>query len=104
MSTLYYPDEVVSQDELDGLPGENVEANERELNMARQLIEALSTSFDPAKYHDGYREALMALIEEKASGAETVAIPERPQQAANVTDIMAALEASIAAARQAKSA
>ncbi len=104
MATLYFPDEVVSQDELDGLPGEGIEASEREINMARQLIDALATEFDPGKYHDGYREALMAMIEEKASGAETVTLPDRPAQANNVTDLMAALEASIAAARQAKSA
>jgi DNA end-binding protein Ku len=104
MSTLYYPDEVVSQDELDGLPGGEVEASERELAMAQQLIEALSTAFEPEKYHDEYREQLLALIDQKAQGAEVVELPERPAAAANVTDLMAALEASIAAARQARSA
>ena len=104
MSTLYYPDEVVDQEELDGLPSGDVEATERELLMAQQLIEALSNEFDPGKYHDEYREELLALIDRKAEGAEIVELPERPAAAANVTDLMAALEASIAAAKQVKSA
>ena len=104
MSTLYYPDEVVSQEELDGLPSGEVEASDRELVMAQQLIEALSNEFDPGKYHDEYREELLALIDRKAEGAEVVELPERPAAAANVTDLMAALEASIAAAKQVKSA
>ena len=102
--SLYYPDEVVSQDELDGLPSGEVEASDRELVMAQQLIEALSNEFDPGKYHDEYREELLALIDRKAEGAEVVELPERPAAAANVTDLMAALEASIAAAKQVKSA
>jgi DNA end-binding protein Ku len=104
MSTLYYPDEVVSQDELDGLPSGDIEASERELAMAQQLIDALSNDFEPGKYHDEYREQLLALIDQKAEGAEVVELPERPAAAANVTDLMAALEASIAAAKHAKSA
>jgi DNA end-binding protein Ku len=93
---------VVDQDELDGLPGDDVEASDRELAMAEQLIGALSTEFDPSKYHDEYREQLLALIDEKANGATVVTLPERPAAANNVTDLMAALEASIAAAKQAR--
>ncbi|MFN0146185.1 MAG: Ku protein [Dehalococcoidia bacterium] len=103
MSTLYFPDEVVSQDELDNLPNEgDINATERELAMAQQLIDALSADFEPEKYHDEYREQLEALIEEKASGAEPIAFKERPAAQANVTDLMAALEASIAAAKKTK--
>ena len=64
--------------------------------MAQQLIEALSNEFDPSKYHDEYREQLMTLIDQKAEGAEIIELPERPAAASNVTDLMAALEASIA--------
>lgn len=102
MSTLYYPDEVVDQADLDGLPGDDVEATDRELAMAEQLISALSAEFDPSKYHDEYREQLLALIDEKASGATVVTLPERAAPTNNVTDLMAALEASIAAAKQAR--
>ncbi|MFN0094152.1 MAG: Ku protein [Dehalococcoidia bacterium] len=101
MSTLYFPDEVVSQDELDGLPGEDLRATDRELAMAQQLISALSTEFEPEKYKDEYRDALLAMIDEKAQGV-IVELAPRAAPAAKVTDLMAALEASIAAAKQAK--
>ena len=77
-------------------------ASDRELAMAQSLIDTLSNPFDPEKYHDEYREQLMTMIDEKASGAEPIRLPERAAPATNVTDLMAALEASIAAAKQAK--
>ncbi|MDQ3945007.1 MAG: Ku protein [Actinomycetota bacterium] len=98
LETMLFADEVVSDSELDGLPGDDVEVSERELKMARQLIESLSTDFEPEKYRDEYREQVLALIEAKAEGQEIVAQPatEEPTQ---VVDLMAALEASLAAAR-----
>jgi DNA end-binding protein Ku len=98
MATLYYPDEVVEQEAIDGLPKEMPEVSERELSMAQQLIETLSTQFEPGKYHDEYRERVMELIEKKASGQEVV-IAEREEKPKRVVDLMAALEASIAAAK-----
>lgn len=100
LSTLYYPDEVVDADDLDDVP-HDVEASEREMNMARQLIDALSTEFDPAKYRDGYREELMALIERKTAG-ETVVVAAPKAEQTPIIDIMAALEASISAAKAEK--
>jgi len=97
MATLYYPDEVVSQDALDGLPRELPEVGPRELAMARQLIETLSADFEPSKYHDEYREKVLDLIERKAEGEEVVFAP-REAETLRVVDLMAALEASIAAA------
>lgn len=97
MATLYYADEVVAQDDLDGLPGE-VDFSDRELAMAAQLIEALAADFDPTKYRDEYREKLLELIDQKAAG-EVVATPEPEEAPARVIDLMAALEASIAAAK-----
>ena len=73
--------------------------SERELDMATQLVESLSAPFDPAKYHDDYREKVLALIEAKADG-EIIARPEAPARRAPVVDLMAALEASLAAARK----
>lgn len=99
MSTLYFPDEVVTPDELEGLPGDDVQASDREVKMAQQLIETLYTEFDPEKYHDEYREQLLELIDEKASGKTVVTLPAKQPAGAKVTDLMAALEASIAAAR-----
>ncbi len=98
MSTLYYADEVVGQDDLEGLPGEDVKVAPKELTMARQLVESLSAEFEPEKYRDDYREKLLAIIERKAEGEEIVA-PEVEEKPRKVVDLMAALEASIAAAR-----
>ena len=63
--------------------------------MARQLVDTLSGEFDPEKYHDEYREEVLALIERKAAGEEIVA-PAAPEEPAKVLDLMAALEASLA--------
>jgi DNA end-binding protein Ku len=67
--------------------------------MAEQLIESLSTDFDPSAYRDEYREQLLGLIERKAEGKEIVA-PEAPErEATKAPDLMAALEESIAAVK-----
>ena len=66
--------------------------------MAEQLVASLSTEFDPTKYHDTYREKVLEVINRKAQGEE-IAVPEEPAAAAPVVDLMAALEASLAAAK-----
>jgi DNA end-binding protein Ku len=103
MSSLVHADEVVdpaSIDELDGLA--EVEVSDREVAMAESLVESLTAAFEPAKYHDEYREQVLALIQMKADGEE-LALPEVVSEKPNVVDIMAALEASVAAAKQARS-
>jgi DNA end-binding protein Ku len=98
MSTMNFADEVVPQEELEGLPGQAANVSDRELTMARQLIESLSGDFEPAKYEDTYREKVLQLIEQKAAGREVVA-PPAAKAATPVVDLMAALEASLAAAK-----
>ena len=95
LSTLYWPDEVRSTGEL-SLPESEVEIKPAERIMAEQLVAAMTAEFDPANYQDQYREALLSIIEAKASGAE---VAPAPQPVGRVTDLMAALEASVAAAR-----
>src|SRR5256714_10009759 len=99
MATMNFADEVVNPDAFDEAPGEDVEATKREGDMARQLIESLTADgFEPGKYHDEYREAVLDLIEKKAEGQEIVLQPaEEPEK---VPDLMAALEASLAAAKK----
>lgn len=97
VETMRYADEVVDAGSLEGVPGDDVAVNDRELQMARQLIEALSGEFEPEKYHDEYREQLMDLIERKAAGEEILAEPAA-EAPAKVLDLMAALEASLAKA------
>jgi DNA end-binding protein Ku len=97
LETLYYPDEVRTAD----LPEQpEVLVSPQELTMALSLVEMLEEPFDPTKYHDGYRSALIAMIEAKASGQEVVATPEAPQP--KTVDLMAALKASLEAAKKAK--
>jgi DNA end-binding protein Ku len=93
LETMRYADEVLAPDRelVDSQP----EPSERELEMARQLVESLAGTFDPEKYHDEYREEVLALIDRKAAGEEIVA-PAAPEEPAKVLDLMAALEASLA--------
>src|SRR3954451_15090285 len=99
METMIFADEVVPADDLDGLPeAEDLKVSEREVKMAQQLIESLVTDFEPQRYRDEYREKVLELIEAKAEGQEIVAQPEAPAPA-KVPDLMAALEASLAAVR-----
>jgi DNA end-binding protein Ku len=95
LETMRYADEVLAADRDAPLPEPASEPSARELTMARQLVEALSGTFDPEKYHDEYREELMGLIERKAAGEEIVAT-QAPEEPAKVLDLMAALEASLA--------
>ena len=99
LSTMLYPDEVVDPGELEVPSAANTAPRERAPNMAAQLVESLSAEFDPGKYHDEYREKVLAMIEAKAEG-EIVTQPEPAVEAAPVVDLMAALEASLARAKQ----
>jgi DNA end-binding protein Ku len=92
VETMRYSDEVVDRD---GLAPDDVEVGEKEIAMARQLIESLAAdAFDPAKFHDEYREQVLDLVERKAAGEEIVA--QKPTEApAKVLDLVAALEASL---------
>jgi DNA end-binding protein Ku len=97
METMIFADEVVGRDALDGLPeAEELQVSDREVAMAQQLIESLVTDFEPSRYKDEYREKVLQLIEAKAEGAEIISQPEAPTPTA-VPDLMAALEASLAA-------
>jgi DNA end-binding protein Ku len=102
LSTMVYADEINDPAEVPELTdAEDVDLADRELRMAEQLIESLSTSFEPTKYHDTYREAVLELIERKAAGEEVVA-PAATAEPEKVVDLMAALEASVAAAKDAR--
>src|SRR5437588_11478629 len=71
LSTMLFGDEVLAPDRLDELDAvDEAEASARELTMAQQLIASLSSEFDPSRYHDQYREQVLALIERKAAGEQ----------------------------------
>ena len=99
LSTMLYADEVVDPSELEVPSAADTAPTERELQMASQLVESLSVPFDPAKFHDDYREKVLALIDAKAQG-EVITAPAPAAEAAPVVDLMAALEASLAKVKQ----
>src|SRR5919107_1913630 len=100
MATMLFADEVVDPARIDDVPtAEEVETRERELDIAKQLVESLAGDFEPGKYHDTYREAVLELIEKKAAGEEIAVAPE-PEEAAPVPDLMSALKASLDAVRE----
>ncbi|HVW17338.1 MAG TPA: Ku protein, partial [Solirubrobacteraceae bacterium] len=97
MATMVFADEVVDPATLDDLPDE-VDVAQRELEIAKQLIESLAAPFEPAKYRDTYRERVLELIERKAAGEQVAAAPQAPERPA-VPDLMAALKESLEAVR-----
>jgi DNA end-binding protein Ku len=100
LTTLHWPDEIRSARDLD-LPDEAPEFKEAELRMADQLVEAMTEEFDPAKYKDEYREALLQVIEAKIEGQE-IAAPAPVEESTNLVDLMKLLEASVKAATDQK--
>ena len=103
LSTMVYADELVTPDELGGFDSlDDIAVDERETAMARQLIAALESDFEPDRYTDSYREALLELIERKASGDTTATVAAPAPSSDTVVDLMAALEASVAAAKEAR--
>jgi DNA end-binding protein Ku len=100
LTTLHWPDEIRAVDELD-LGDEDYDFKPAELKMAQQLVAAMTGEFDPANYKDEYRGALETIIEAKVEGKETVAI-EEPEESGKLIDLMAALEASVNAAKAAR--
>jgi DNA end-binding protein Ku len=100
MATMLFADEVVDPDRLDDIPAaDDVKMNDRELAIAKQLVESLAGEFEPEKYHDTYREAVLEMIERKAAGEE-IAIQPEAEEAAPVPDLMSALKASLDAVRE----
>jgi DNA end-binding protein Ku len=100
LTTMRFADEVVPPSELDdALPDKQGKVAKKEQQMAEQLIDSLSTEFDPSSYRDEYREQLLGLIERKAEGKEIVAPETEAPKATKAPDLMAALEESIAAVK-----
>lgn len=98
MATMMFGDEVHAASELSELE-ERVEISERELEVARQLVGSLAERFDVSKYRDTYREAVLDLIDRKASGEEIVTQPAKHNEPEATPDLLGALEASLADVR-----
>lgn len=96
LQTLHWADEVRDPSkELPDLPsGRSAKGRGKELDTAVQLIDALSTSWDPARYRDTYQDSVRKLVKAKAKGKEVAHADEAPQ-ATNVIDLMSVLETSL---------
>ncbi len=100
LETMYWPDEIREPDfeELD----KNVDVRDAEVKMARQLVQQLSSEFNPDEFHDEYRKALEALVEKKVEGQEITVAPVPEEEPTKVVDLMEALKASVEAAKKNK--
>jgi DNA end-binding protein Ku len=102
MSTLAYADEVVDPATIEELQGlDQVDVSSKEIAMAESLVDSLTAAFEPEKYRDEYREQVLDLIQIKAAGEEFT-LPAEAVEKPKVVDLMAALEASVQAAKQAR--
>ncbi len=105
LSVMVWADEVNAPEVIPGMDKPaDVELSKKELAMASSLIDSLTEAFDPEKYADTYREAVLELIERKADGEETPVTVPSDDGDDKVIDLMAALEASVAAAKKARKA
>jgi DNA end-binding protein Ku len=100
LSTMHYSDEVADPAHLapEALDLTGVEVRDRELVMAEQLIESMTTEFDPDAYRDVHHERVLEYLEAKASG-EQFELPAEDREGGEVIDLMAALERSLDRAR-----
>jgi DNA end-binding protein Ku len=102
LNTLRFPDEIRPTDELK-IPGGNskgAQISEKELQMAKALVEGMSEKWKPQQYHDTYREDVMAMVKKKiaANQTKTITMPEpeadKPAKS-NVIDLVSLLQASL---------
>ncbi len=101
LTTMRFHDEVTSPKDLDDVfeDSKPKKPEQKELAMAKQLIESLTSDFKPNTYHDEYREELLDLLESKAAGKEVVSAPSEEPKPTKAPDLMAALEESLAAVK-----
>jgi DNA end-binding protein Ku len=100
VATMNFADEIVPVRQLPGIPERQPEVSERERDFARQLVDQLTADFEPAKYHDTYRQAVRDLIEQKSKGKKIAAAKPAPVPESPVPDLMSALQASLDAVRK----
>jgi DNA end-binding protein Ku len=99
LETLYFADEVRDPHEVLNLPSpREARKDDKELAMANRLIDAMSGPWKPEQYHDSYRERIEKLIEDKREGREIVT-EAQPPDATDMSDLLAALQQSVEAAR-----
>ena len=100
MATMIFADEILPADRVEEIAeAADVKTTERELDIAKQLVDSLAGEFEPGKYSDTYRADVLALIERKAEGKHIAVQPAPEEVAAPAPDLMSALKASLDAVR-----
>jgi DNA end-binding protein Ku len=100
MATMIFADEILPAERVDEIAeAADVKTTERELDIAKQLVDSLAGDFEPEKYSDTYRADVLALIERKAQGKQIAVQPTPEEVAAPAPDLMSALKASLDAVR-----
>jgi DNA end-binding protein Ku len=100
LETMHFDDEVLDAGELVEASS-GISVAKKELDVAKQLVKALTTKFEPSKYNDDYREKVKELVEQKAAGEEVVVHEPEAEEAPRVINLMKALEESLQQARKA---
>src|SRR5438270_518891 len=91
LSTMLFADEVVSTTEVqNGASGKDASVSKREVDMAAQIIDSLTSEWDPSRYHDTYRQEVLKLLKKKAEGKEIVVEEPDEDEGGEVLDLMAA--------------
>jgi DNA end-binding protein Ku len=98
LQTMMWPDEIRVPD-FDIEPGEVKDA---EVTMAQMLVETLAGDFDASEFEDDYAAAVQAVVTAKVEGGEVTRTPESTKTSGEVVDLLAALQKSVASAKQAR--
>ena len=102
LELMHYADEIVDQSSLDFPEAEEPPANE--MKVAKMLIDTMAATFDPEKFHDKYRDELLAMIEARAAGKHIPAAKPKAAKATNVVNLMDVLQKSLEQTRKDKGA
>jgi len=102
LHTMFFPDEVRKAEELPGIPKAVPRGHGREIDLALQIIDSLTSEWDPRKYQDTFREEVVKLVHQKAKGGE-IHVEEQPAEGGEVVNLMDALKASLARGKRAPS-
>ncbi|MGB6058639.1 MAG: Ku protein [Microthrixaceae bacterium] len=100
MSTMRFADEVADVESIDEIPTESEPPAEGEMKLATQIIDALATDWDPERYQDTFTNELKAMLEAKSEGGEVTTPAAETEDGATVVDLLEALQASVAAAKE----
>ena len=93
LELMHFASEILSPSELNN--GSSSQINDKELKMAQSLIEGMTVPWEPEKYRDEYRDAVLEMIEQKANKREIAAAPVAAAKATNVVDLVKVLQESL---------